>query len=67
MRKEYQRTLRWEIKREVNRVSRAIKNKKNECVNQKWEKSLQEAKTGDRTFWRITKALKTKRDNTNYH
>lgn len=58
MRKEYQRSLRREIKQVVNRISRAIKSKINRCLNQKWEKTLQEVKPGDRTLWRITKSFK---------
>lgn len=58
LRKDYQRSLRRETKREINTISRVIKNKIKKCLNQKWEKTLAELKPGDRTFWRITKTFK---------
>lgn len=57
MRKLYQRTLRPELKREVNKTSRVIKSKTNESLNKKWEKTLKEI-PGDRTIWQIAKSFK---------
>lgn len=62
IRKVYQRTLQVEIKHEINKTNRTIRNKIKQSVNKKWEKTLQELKPGDRTLWKITKSYKTQKD-----
>lgn len=58
IRKQYQTLLCQNLKRQLNRLNRAIKNKIRTCLNTKWEKTLQDIRPGDRTLWRISKAFR---------
>lgn len=59
IRKKYQQTFWQHLKTDINKLNRIIRTKIRDCVNKKWEKTLENVKPGDRTLWRITKSLKT--------
>lgn len=60
LRKQYQRTYWQHLKNDINRLNQVIRTKTRACVNQNWEKTLENIKPGDRTLWRITKAFRNK-------
>lgn len=58
IRKQYQTLPCQNLKRNLNRLNRAIKIKIRTCLNKKWEKTLEDIRPGDRTLWRISKAFR---------
>lgn len=59
MRKEYQQQFNNQnLKRYINQLSRLIKNKIRQCLNEKWGKTLEEIKPAERTLWRISKSFR---------
>lgn len=75
LRRDYQRTLDQQIKRDYNALTRQIKDSIAQDRNNKWQRKLENLKTTDNSIWKLIKALKTKkstiptltRQNTNYH
>lgn len=60
MRKTYQRQYYTQyLKTSINRISRVIKNKIRQCINEKWEKTLEEITPNDRALWRISKSFRS--------
>lgn len=59
MRKLYQQQYcNQNLKTYINQISRIVRNKLKQMLNDKWGKTLEDIKPNDRALWRISKALR---------